>query len=227
VTEPHFPLFACPKCGDGIPSACPRCKTSFTEMTRPWSAREVAQFAGVSDRTVQHWRKSGVTGPSQPFPPVEPDRVYSFQDAVSHKMLDDLLKARVPREIAIEAADDITQFVGRCMLDYVPEDDEDEESWAKRRWVIVPLTRAALEEVSRPKGQFALISYGEQWEPPGLPSAAELNERLRPGQWVVPIDDRRVAYPLVLAVEEVAERIDAYVRSHHIKAGELWDFQVG
>jgi hypothetical protein len=226
VTDYVDLLFACPKCGDGTRGICPRCKTSFIELSHPWSAREIAQFAGVSPRTVQHWRANDVIGPTHPFPPVEPDRVYGFNDAVAHKMLDDLLKTRAPREIAIAAAEDVLLFAGRWMLESTSDHEEDEESWAKSRWVIIPLTPAA-GEVDRPRGQSVLISYGDHWEPPGLPTAADLTARLKPGVWVYPISRDRVAYPLVLAIQEVAERVDAYVRSHRLQPGELWDFQVG
>jgi hypothetical protein len=221
------PFFACPTCGEWwMPQACPRCKMSFLELSHPWSAREIAQFSGVSDRTVQHWRQTGVIGPTHPFPPVEPDRVYGFADAVAHKMFEDLLKARVPRVTAFAAAEDILLFAGRWMLESTPQDYEDEESWAKSQWVIVPLTEDAAE-VDRPRGQSVLISYGEYWEPPGLPTAAELTAWLEPGVWVYPIGGDKVAYPLVLAIREVADRVDAYVKAHHLKPGELWDFQLG
>jgi hypothetical protein len=212
------PLTRCEHCGYGVPSTCRGCGRSLALLAHTWSAREVAQFADLSPRTVQHWAATGVIGPTQEHPQFTAGwrDYYSFADIVAHKVLDALVKGRVPRELAIVVAGEVVQWAGRSVLDpWGPGDGRTPEEWASDAWIIVPLSESArCRHVKDPELE-VLLPYDAS-----IPAPAELDARLRPGKWVIPIDAERVAYPIRRAVEDIAHRLDAYLRAHH-RLGDL------
>jgi hypothetical protein len=206
-------MTACPRCGWEQPTICPCCAASLIVPPVEWSARQMAQFAGVSPRTVQHWHQIGDIGPTHPFPGVDVRLYWGFDDAVALKAFDDLQKGGVPRDIANLAATDIAFTAGRHLLG----DADDWPGAEPFEWAIVPLTIEALESVDdRTRDRAALLPYDDS-----VPPTSVLNERLKPGRWVYPIDPARVAYPIKRAVEEVARRMDTYLDEHHIDDGGL------
>jgi hypothetical protein len=208
----------CGRCGHPVPGACRNCGQSFWTVGHEWSALEVAQLAGISPRTAQHWRKTGVIGPTGRYPQLysHPTTYYTFADVVAHKVLDDLLKAGLPRTFAIGVAEDVACWASRWMADpFNPEDRtwDTAEEWARDGWTILPLTEAARDtQERRVSDESTVMSYDEMQD--SIPTPNELEARLKPGKWVVPIDESFVAYAFRLAIEDVAGRVDVYRRDH-------------
>jgi hypothetical protein len=201
------------------------CSTCYVDRTKPeppgWTPPQVADLADIPARTVQWWRKNGVLGPTFLYGPAH-HPMYSFADIVAHRVFEDLNRAKVPRQLALGVAADVSQYtVGGsfpCFADryYFGEESRAEceaegdlDIWERARWLIVPLVQPGDE--ARYDDEAGTILYYDST----VPTPAALADRLSPRDKLVLIDATRVAYPIARTVQLVGERVDAYVRTRH------------
>lgn len=215
--------FDCPECGQEMSLRCDPCDTVYTGWKDPgWSGRQLGEVTGVPSRTVQQWVSTSFIEPTERYPPLTYEYVFGFGDAVATRMAHDLMAAEVEREVIGRAVKAFDGMAGRWMADeniwlIVPTHVEAwDERDAQAKSLNAAETALTLFDLEATEGDPVLVSL---WD--ALQAGREAGRR------VYGLTDDLVAYDLTGAVELVGERVDRYMRSHHVAPDRFPGWMLG